>query len=136
MSSRLLVAAATAGARVQQSSDGARWPLMSLRFNSAINDRSKPSCSLSAARSRIYGQDTGMLSSATFRSQPPKIGIQYPNRIRPPSRRRRESLLAGLSQQPAEVAGYRGERRARSGRLDLGVVVRGGVDVVRNKPPV
>ena len=29
----------------------------------------------------MYGQDTGMPSSCTLRSQPPKIGIQYPNRI-------------------------------------------------------
>ncbi len=81
MSSSVLVAAAIAGASVQQSSNGARCPLMSLRFSSAISDRSKPSCSLAAARSRKYGQDTGMRSSLTFRSQPPKIGIQYPNRM-------------------------------------------------------
>jgi hypothetical protein len=30
----------------------------------------------------MYGQAIDMPSSWTLRSQPPKIGIQYPNRIR------------------------------------------------------
>src|ERR1022692_13360 len=71
-----------------------------------------------------------MPSSGTFRSQPPKIGIQYPNRIA--SRR-----LSGLFlEQPPKEVGYRPLRRPGCSGLDSGVVVRRGVDVIGNEPAV
>ncbi len=76
MSSSRSVTAATAGASVQQSSEGARWPLMSLRLSSAMSDRSKPAASLSTARALTYDQSAAIPSSSTLRSQPPKMGIQ------------------------------------------------------------
>ncbi len=76
MSSSRSVTAATAGASVQASSDGAWWPLMSLRFSSAISDRSKPACSLSTASSLTYDQSVDIPSSRTLRSHPPNTGIQ------------------------------------------------------------
>src|SRR5260370_10852969 len=71
-----------------------------------------------------------MPSSATLRSQPPKTGIQYPNRIalcRP---------LDLLVKQPAAERRDRTERRPRGHGLDLGVVVRVRVDVVCHEPTV
>src|SRR5690348_13421153 len=134
-----------AGASVQQSSDGARWPLMSFRFSSAIRLRLNPESSLATARSRRYGQATGICSSATLRSQPPKIGIQYPKRISELLSGPRPGIFSGLRglvrganllQQAAEVAGHRGQGGPRGGGLDAGVVVGRGVHVVGDQPAV
>jgi hypothetical protein len=73
-----------------------------------------------------------MPSSLTLRSQPPKIGIQYPNRMSSSVR----LLLAGVRQQPAEIARNRRQCRPRSHGLDIGVVVGCRVDVVGNEPAI
>src|SRR5215472_6865180 len=72
-----------------------------------------------------------MSSSVTLRSQPPKIGIQYPNRIL--SSRRPSQLYV---EQLPEEAGDGLLRWAWRHCLDPWVVVRVGVDVVGDEPAV
>ncbi len=70
------VTAASAAVTAHASSEGASTPLMSLRFSSGISVRSNPPSSAARAISAMWAKDTGVCSSSTLRSQPPKMGVQ------------------------------------------------------------
>ena len=68
--------AASPAVTAHASSEGASTPLMSFRFSSGISVRSKPPSSAARAISAMWANETGVCSSSTLRSQPPKMGVQ------------------------------------------------------------